>query len=147
MEKRPAGLAIISFIYVLIAVIGLTSSFSMSTVNWFSTVTLLLLGISGIGFFMGQKWAWWIIGTMTLFSIFINIPQLLMVIINADVIPDIQKHYLKHGGKIIIQGLILAFMFSQPVIKYFVFENITKTKQFFILVAAAAGTFLTLYLF
>ncbi|MCB1583476.1 MAG: hypothetical protein KDI92_10470, partial [Xanthomonadales bacterium] len=72
--------------------------------------------------------------------------QLILVIKNADIIPEIQKYYLKYGGKLIIQGLILFFMFSQPVIKFFALENMTKAKLFLTLVAAAAVLFLIFYL-
>lgn len=146
MEKRPAGITIISIIYLLIAGVGLYAGFSLATQNLFALATMLLLGISAIGLYIGQQWAWWLIGTLTLFSIIMNLPQFLMVVFNAGAIPEVHKYFLKSGGKLVIQGLILFFMFSQPVIRFFVLEKITHTKRFLILLAAVGGLFLVLYL-
>ena len=146
MEKRPAGITIISFIYLLVAALGLMANFSFTGEHWFSTVTMLILAVTSVAFFLRQQWAWWVIGTMTMFSIAVNIPQLLLVVEHTDKIPNVQKYYLKHGGKLVIQSLILFFLFSQPVIDFFAFKNIKKSKQFLILTAAAAGLFLIVYL-
>ena len=146
MEKRPAGISIIAFIYTLVSCVGLISSFSLSSENWFATATMLVLGLSAVAFYLGNKWAWWIIGTMTLFSIIVNVPQLYFVITNSELIPDINKYYLKHGGKLIIQTLILFFLFSKPVIKFFSFEKPNKIKLLVFLVAAAGLLFFGLKL-
>lgn len=146
MEKRPAGITIISFIYLLIAGVGLYAGLSLTHQNLFALATMALLGVSAIGLYIGQQWAWWIIATMTLFSIIMNLPQFFLVVFNAGAIPEANKYFLKFGGKLLIQGLILFFLFSQPVVKYFDLDKITKTKRFLILLAATGGLFLTLYL-
>jgi len=146
MVKRPAGITLNSYIYLLIASLGLYAGFSLTSQNLFALATMFLLGVSAIGLYLGQQWAWWIIGTMTLFSIIMNLPQFFLVVFNAEAIPEAHKYFLKFGGKLLIQGLILFFMFSQPVIRFFALDKITHTRRFLILLSAAAGLFLVLYL-
>ncbi len=147
MSNRPAGISILALIYILISSIGLISSISLPAVNWLAILSMLGLGISAVAFYMGQKWAWWIIATLTLISIIINVPQFYYIVTNSDLIPDIRKYYLKHGGKIVVQTLILLFMFSKPIIKFFSFKTLNRAKLSAILIAAVVVLFFVLKLF
>ena len=147
MDKRPAGISIISFIYLLIACLGLFSSFSPSSANLFATATMLLMGVSAVGYYSGKKWAWWIVSTLTLFSIATNLIQLQVVLNHTGSVSNILKYYLLIGGKAVIQILILVFMFSTPVIKFFSLEKLKRTNLFFVLLAITVTVFLGFKLF
>ncbi len=146
MGKRPAGISILSFIYILITVIGLlTNRLSMND-DWFSYVILIILGVSAVALYMGQRWAWWVIGSMTVFSIMVNITNLYFSLSNLDLIPDVNKFYFKFGAKLLIQSLILALFLSKPVIQFFAFKNLNTLQRLLILSGTAGLMYLVLHL-
>ena len=147
MNKRPAGVSIIAFIYILISGVGLYSSLSMGMSNWFTFATMVLFGLAGIGFYMGQKWAWWVISTFVLISITSNSLKLIVALNQVGLESAIQKTYLLMAAKVVVQSLILILMFSKPVIDFVKLENFTKPKLFLYLLAATVGMFLLLYIF
>lgn len=142
MTNRPSSISFLSFLYVLVAVIGLIPIISNNEIsalfksdNLFSIITLMLLILSSVGLFMGKKWGWWIVAFFTTFSILSKIPILYWSFANIDFIPDVGKFYLKNAGKMLVQTLILVYLFQENVNQYFQFNNnLSKLKRLGILV-------------
>lgn len=66
----------------------------------------------------------------TLFVIINKVSYVYIGLVNLDSIPDIGKYFLTHAGKLLLQTLILIYLFQKDVNIYFDFSNQNKSKKF-----------------
>ncbi len=147
MGKRPAGISALAFLYVFFLTISLISKFSHSTYSWLIIVLFLIVAVTGIALYKGKKWAWWVIGALTMFTFIRNVYFLYLAFSYAESIPDIGVVYLEYGGKFIFQSIILLFLFSKPVAQFLDFKNSDTFQRLLFLLAIGFTSVLFLLFF
>ncbi len=146
MDNRPAGISILAFIYILVGMLGMMLNPTPIMQGWATYLTYAILIVSAAALYLRHRWAWWVLGTLTAFSIMLNCINLFAALSHLDSLPNASKYYLKFGGKLLLQSLILIYLFSQPVINFFAFKSDNKTQKLFMLFGAAGIIYLILVL-
>jgi len=141
MGKRPAGISIIAWIYILISGISLVSSLILSVYSWPLIIIYLTIFISAVALYLGQKWAWWLMATLAMFMLIRNTSALILAIGNSSDVTGIGQYYLLTGGKLIFHCLILIVLLSKPAIQFFAFQKLNTVQRLLILFAVCVAIF------
>jgi len=143
--KRPAGITILAFLYVLVGTVLIIPSLQ-APMDLLTTMLAGLLLISAVGLFIGQPWAWWIIGTMTTLAVAMSLLTVTRGLLQYDQLLDPNDFLLKRGGRLAVQSLILVFLLTQPVIRFVKVDHFKWWQLLLILIGAASALVLGLAL-
>lgn len=143
--KRPAGLTILTFIYVLVGAVIIIPALN-GPMDLLTVVIAGLLVVAAIGLFMGQPWGWWIIATMTTLAVAMSLLTVTRGLMQFDQLLDPNDFLLKRGGRLAIQSLILVFLLTQPVIRFVKVDLFKAWQLLLILIGAASALVLGLAL-
>ncbi len=144
MKKRPAGISILAFIYILVGMLGIMMNPTSISHDWTAYLIYAALVVSAAALYLRHRWAWWLLGTLTAFSILVNCINLFVTLAHPEALSDEHRLVMKFAGKLLLQSLILVYFFSQPVMKFFGFSTDNKPQKLFILLGGAGMIYLIL---
>lgn len=161
-KDRPTGISILAVLYliggasVLAAQIFLSglitkgaSAIGVSNVH--AMLGFAFLGtigvVSAIGMWTGKKWGWWLGAFYLFYSVARNAEAFLMIptLLESLGMPEggVTKHYVKHGGRVIIHSLLILYFFKSSVVDYFGVGAMGPWRRFSILLAATIAVALS----
>lgn len=146
--KRPAGITVLSVLYLLggfgalaALFVGMSTlieslnSIGVSSIEvLFSSLIMAFLAFGGAyGMWVGEKWGWWLGVLFLVFSSLKSINALILIPEFAAQYgatdAQLSKQYVKFIGRIFFNFLFIIYFFSKTVEEYFQLGNISKSKR------------------
>ena len=148
-RHRPAGISILAIINVISGISVILFQILLSGVLQFfvhqldfSTalliISLLLVAaldlMSGAGLWLGKKWGWWtgafvyVININRTARILIEMVSIAMTYTAVDSGFDINLYLIRYTIQALVQIMVLLYLFTGNVLKYFELEDLPKWK-------------------
>jgi len=158
VSDRPVGITLLSILHtiggsILLVVVlshlpsaneteeALQSVGSSAWLVSFAGLFLAFLALgSGIGMFLRTRWGWWLAAFYYVHSILRSLSALANIISMLDEWEGTRSpehYYVKHAGRIVLNSLILMYLFQGHVLRFFHPGRLPKAKIIGALVGAA----------
>lgn len=149
-EPRPIGVTLLALLHIVGGLIGglmvllafLTrniSDFSASILGipmWLAVIPLIVamtLGfIAGFGLWSGRAWGWWMAVIYYTYSIMRNAGTVLLALMltqgQESATIDVHRFVYKHGGRVLIDTLIMLYLFRRSILDFFDLYALPRIK-------------------
>lgn len=169
MNKRPIGITILCILNFIGGIVGLVGILVMqvffgnlieqlSNLLGVSPVFIVILLvflmflsiISAIGMWLGKRWGWWIAASYYFYAVVRTGYHIFIVLGMSEQLVNSSRgvsYYLTMDIiKIILNSLILLYLFKNNVREYFKLTSLSKKKAILILVGIGVGIFVITFL-
>lgn len=102
---------------------------------------------AGIGMWVGTQWGWWLAAFNFVYNIFRNGSALVTILGMSDQWElgdrDPEYYVFKHGGRIVVQFLLLLYFLNRDVLRFFGLRELNRVKAVCIIVGVCVGILVT----